>query len=223
MTKQNIAYLIAGIVTGTAAGVFGTRTYFKKKYEKISDEEINDMEAYYRKKYASDLQYLSLEEEEDIQKEASSINTRETGPLSAEERAEIREKLQRNYEETTNYAAIYKNKKEENKVSEAEVATENHHKNKHQEPRIISEDDLGDVPAYFENETLFYYSGNDVLTDEDDVVISDPEELIGDALDKYHFRESNEKIIFVKNSELDTVYEIQKIDEDFEEYTTEEE
>ena len=94
----------------------------------------------------------------------------------------------------------------------AEEATNDHNENFGRKPRIISEDSLGEVPAYVDHKILLYYTENDALVDEQDSLIDDPEYLVGDSLDKYDFRNSDEEVIFVRNFDLDAVYEIQKID-----------
>lgn len=212
MSVKNILCFIGGVVVGAAGGVLATRQYFKAKYQAEADAEIEEMSQYYSKKY-DDLVGLFYGED-DLKNEL-----KEEQEEKPQDESEIREKLQRNYEQTTNYAKMYHSKEEEENLEEefeserdaAESATEDHNRNKDKPPRIISEGALGEIPAYYENKVLFFYRLDDVVTDEEDNVIDDPEYLLGDCLDKYNFRESEEKLIFVRNFALDTVYEVQKI------------
>lgn len=134
----------------------------------------------------------------------------------------IKEKLSRNLDSTTNYASIYSKKKEENEEMDEKEPTvdedsieeeyfDTHQKVKNRPPKIISEESLGDIPEYYDSETLFYYAEDDVLATESEEAIDDPERLVGDCLTKYNFKENDEERIFVRNWSLDTVYEIQKI------------
>lgn len=78
-------------------------------------------------------------------------------------------------------------------------------------PKIISVDSLGELPTHISHETLFYYVLDETVTDENDNVIDDFERLIGDALWKYNFTDSDdETTIYVRNFDLDTVYEVTK-------------
>ena len=70
----------------------------------------------------------------------------------------------------------------------------------------------------YEAESLYYYK-NGILTDEDDNVIPNMEELVGsDAIN--HFGKYEEDVIHIRNDDLETDYEIQYVDEDFESIET---
>ena len=93
-------------------------------------------------------------------------------------------------------------------------------KNSNKMPRIISEEDYNDIcdnhSDTWESNNLFLYN-DDTITTEDDKVI-DPDELsstLGDCLDKYDFRNSKEKHLYIQNFKLSTVYEIVKINKPF--------
>ena len=58
---------------------------------------------------------------------------------------------------------------------------------------------------------MTYYTEDDLLVTEENEVIEDVQRLIGDALTKYDFAKNDEKVIFVQNFELNTVYEIEKV------------
>lgn len=87
-------------------------------------------------------------------------------------------------------------------------------------PKLITEEAFNDIcdnhPDTWDVGNLFLYS-NDVVTTEDDRVVDKAEvdKMLGNTLDKYDFRTSNEKTIFVQNAELSTVYEICKINKPF--------
>lgn len=262
MNTKTIMIFFGGMVSGAAAGILAVRTYYKKKYE--NDHEA--LEEYYRgvDKYA---RQDHKEEEEEEDDGINSPDTRPGGRMSPEERKEIKEKLNRNWEQTTNYAAMYqvKNGYTEQKLAEAqhpldqgepgeiepacascsyfdpeegyctvseehvndddscsdfkeraetpeEEAFEEHQKNKNRPPKIISDEAYGELPAYIDKEVLYFFAQDEMLTDDNEEPIEEPERLVGDALTKYGFNESDEMIIFVMNYNLDTCYEIQKLD-----------
>lgn len=78
-------------------------------------------------------------------------------------------------------------------------------------PKIIKEEDYGN-DGTLEQESLFYYQGSDLLITEDEEEIHDLALVVGDCLDKFGFRDNNEKRICVRNYKLGKDYEVIKID-----------
>lgn len=71
--------------------------------------------------------------------------------------------------------------------------------------RVLSDDELYDYPDF--NEVTLTYYRDGVIADDDDAVFKDAEKYIGtDALE--HFDGGKESVIYVLNSENETVYEI---------------
>lgn len=264
MNTKSIMIFLGGMAAGAVTGVLGVKTYYKKKYE--ADHAA--LEEYYRgvDKYAR--QDHDEEEDDGI----NSPETRPGGRMSAEERKEIKEKLNRNWEGTTNYAGMYRVKDghTEGKLAEAqhpldqgepgeedpgdispecrncayydteegycnaaeehvneddscsdfkvredtaeEEAFESHQKNKNRQPKIISAEAYSELPAHIDKEVLYFFAHDEMLTDDNEEPVEEPERLVGDALTKYGFNESDEMIIFVMNYAQDTCYEIQKLD-----------
>ena len=235
MTNQtkSILLFLGGMTLGGGAGVLATRGHFKKKYEERADAEIQEMEEYFYKKNQELVELV-----EDNARIAKNFVVELDGPNIDRETMmkNAREKLTRNYEQTTNYANMYQKKtpgyddmtdeefeelentlEDTSEEAAARVAHEDHQSNKDRPPKIISEDSLGELPGYIDQKVLFFYRLDDTITDEEDQLIDDPDYLLGDCLDKYNFRESDEKTIFVRNFALDTVYEVQKVEAAFEE------
>jgi hypothetical protein len=241
-TAKNVIIFVSGLVAGAAAGVFGTRAYWKKHYEEVADAEIDEMSNYYQGKMHEMVNFFDGDEvnpEEENSEQQNETEEDKDPKMDPEKAADIKEKLTRNHEQTTNYATMYKKKtltkedleenapeygdvendetlEDQSDRAIAERATEDHQANMNRPPKIISEDALGEIPAYYDNAVLFYYDLDDTVTDEDDNIIDEPGHLIGDCLDKYNFRDSKEQIIFVRNYALDTIYEIQKLHRTFE-------
>lgn len=116
-----------------------------------------------------------------------------------------------NEDATADYVCDYfQNIHEDNKTPEEEAFDENQ-KNKGRAPRIISAEAYSNLPAYIENEVLYFYKYDEMLVDENDEPL-EAERLVGDALTKYGFVDNDESVIFVMNYSIDTCYEIQKVD-----------
>ena len=203
MTMKNLLVFLGGVATGVAGGVLATKQYFKKKYQEEADTEIDEMDQYFKKKYEDLLNLFDEEEkieEPTVEKKSHKEKTQYdkayhgANDLTDEEKEDLDSLLENPTDEEI-----------------GEAMTKEHLANKNRSPRIISEESLADIPPYFDQKVLFFYRLDDVVTDEEDEVIDDPDYLLGDCLDKYNFRESDEKLIFVQNFALDTVYEVQKI------------
>lgn len=82
-------------------------------------------------------------------------------------------------------------------------------------PKIISFEKFNEHNPAYEQETLYFYMGNQVLANERDDIVDDIPHLIGDSLTKYGFDSNDERGIYVRNSNVGKDYEIIKIFGDF--------
>lgn len=277
MNIKNIILFVGGLAIGAAGGIIGTRKYLQDKYQKQYEEDHAALEKYYQRvdEYTrrEDSPYEEQEEPEEIDQNKTEFNSRPGGRMSSEERAVIREKLNRNWEGTTNYAGMYKIRDDQNDsaeehpldqgedgesnpeakicknctefvdkdpkncsgwcevceetvgyedscsdfkdgvvVSEEEQVFDEHQKSKNKPPKIISVETWQNLPAHIEQDVLYFYAYDEVLCDENEEMIDEPGLLIGDALTKYGFVDSDERTIFVMNYATDTCYEVQKVD-----------
>ena len=203
-------YFVGGLIFGALAGGVSTYLYMKKKVDEANNE-LNDYLQY------NDISEEYDEETEDYEEDEVEVNS--------DENDDIKEKLELNYEKTTNYAAMYKGSasdyehpvdSDEDEEDLALEATIEHRKNMTKKPKIISAEAAADLDAYIDHSVLLYYVEDEVLATENDEEITDPETFIGDALTKYGFIDNeDEEIIYVMNYELDTCYEIQKMEGTF--------
>ena len=229
-------------VGGLAVGVLTTKKYFQNKYQKQYEADHMALEEYYHR---TDEYTRKSGTDEDGEFEDDGVNpvnetdSRPGGRMTPEERADVKEKLRKNWEGTTNYAGMYrmKNGHTEHQLAEGqhpldqgepgeedledeeavetpeEEAFNEHQKNKDRAPRIISADDYANLPAYIDKEVLYFYAYDETLCDDNEEPIEDVGRVVGNALTKYGFVDSDERIIFVMNYATDTCYEIQKIDQ----------
>lgn len=235
MNKKNIMIFFTGLLIGGTAGVLGSRSYFKKKYEEQAEKEIEQVRQYYfeRERY---LEKAKREIENEENDQDVDDDSREKGVLSPEKRAEIKEKLRKNREwaekQTTNYSKIYADKhnieEEDDEVDERELINEDekeferHQEEKSKKPEIISLETAGNLPPSVESKTLFFYTYDETLTDEEDEVIDLPEVILGKHIwDEICTNLENlidleeSETIFVMNHFIDTCYEIQIIEGSF--------
>lgn len=228
MNLKDILLFIGGIAIGGTVGILGTKKYFQDKYRKYYEEDREVLNKYYRKVETYKDELSDNEKKDEEPKEEVS---RPGGRMNPEERELIKKKLQENYEKTTNYAAMYKGKRseinpvddpaelerplddeEETTTTPEEEAFDEHQKNMDKPTEIISAEEYGSLPAYIEQQALYFYAYDEVLTDEEDQMIDEPEILVGDVLTQSDFIDNDERVIFVMNYSTDTCYEIQKVD-----------
>lgn len=257
---ENSAIKIVGVSVGSLAigggiGALVTRVLLKKKYDEKLAIEVGQLETWYKKKIneicenfneicenSDELlrkrKKLVDDEEDDSENEDKQEETEKDRIMNSAEMKEAREKLRKNWRETTNYAAMYqvKEKKtdeeehvygdisvgpedddpeEENFTEEdkqAKALHDTHQKTKNRAPKIISSEAVSDLPPHVPLISLRYYQNNNVLvTEEDGEVIDDPGNFVGDCLTKYGFDVNDEDVIYVMNYSQDVAYEIQKV------------
>ena len=222
MNKYKVLYFLSGFSLGGVLGALAYKIYSDKKREKECVEEYNDILQGYQRT-------TEVNPEE--------TNTgRDKGTLSSEERAQIKERLQKNLKETTNYAAMYSAETEHPVDSDEELdeadyvepepddpldgvdeeaddaydATIEHQKNRTKKPKIISYDAVTELPSYIDQANLFYYVRDGILANEEEEEL-EPEAFVGDSLWKYDFANNDETEIYVMNYELDMCYTITKV------------
>lgn len=237
---RSILLFVGGLIVGGAVGVLSTKRHFQEKYQKQYETDHMALEDYYHRtdEYVRRPDQNEEEFEDDGINPPNETDSRPSGRMTAEERANIREKLYKNWEGTTNYAGMYrtKNGHTEQQLAEGEhpldqgeeweedveddseygleeEAFDEYQKNINKPPRIISADAYAELPAHIEKDVLYFYAYDEVLCDYEEEAIEDPGRLVGDALTKYGFIDSDERIIFVMNYAMDVCYEIQKINQ----------
>lgn len=77
---------------------------------------------------------------------------------------------------------------------------------------IIREEFYSPEYEHHNKSTLYYYKEDEILATEDDEIIREPEKYIGDALDKFGFRNNDEEVIYVRNFDWECDYEIDKLE-----------
>ena len=82
------------------------------------------------------------------------------------------------------------------------------------DPYVISPDEFGELEEYAKASLTYFDDG--ILSDENGIIVDDPEELIGDALD--HFGEYEEDSVFVRNDAKRCDYEILRDERTYEEF-----
>lgn len=185
--------IICGVsfLAGAIVGSYATYKYIKDKYEEIAQGEINSIKEAYKRK---------IGENDNISDEKSTEKVNEVNSVKDHER--IKDSI------------IYDNIIKKNEYTHySDISKRDECCKDFDLPYIISPNDYGELDEY-ETISLTYYSDN-VLTDEDDTIIPNPEEFVGRGFET-HFGEYEDDAVYVRNSERKIDFEILK---DFRTYT----
>ncbi len=181
---------------GAVCGSLLTWKYVERKYKKIADEEIESVVQRFneREKAISD---KSLDENE-IVNGIRVVEAPTKVTVTQEEKFDYAKKV-------TDLG--YHKYDEEYQITVAPGQEE-------VEPYIIPPERFGEVEVY-ETDHWTYYSDFTMIDGAGDIV-SEPESIIGDALE--HFGEYDDNAVYVRNENTSCDYEILRVDETFKEY-----
>jgi hypothetical protein len=200
-------HLIIGFVLGIIAGSGTTYYICKKKAEKDKEEyraaTRKELKEYYERK----------EEEEDAAK-ITHVKVIPDKPVSRD--VEEYRELVKQYD-----PAELERPTEEDLIEESEAIERVHTtlEQTHERVKLINIDNFGEIQSY-DTESLTYYVQDQTLVHEDGTVVDDEAFLIGDALDRYGWRDDdeNEDALYCRNYKLQKDYEVIKV---MDEYTPE--
>lgn len=179
---RNALLFVLGATAGAAVGSLVTWKLIEKKYKDLADEEI-----------ASVIERFSnRNKNNDDKKEEEKVELVGRSNVIKED-VEVTE-----YKQMINDLNYHSLSIDKDGEDEVDVVA----------PYLITPEEFGDEPGY-DTKTFTYYSDS-VLADDDDLIVSDYELLIGDALD--HFGDFADKAVFVRNENELCDYEILKYD-----------
>ena len=204
---NGIVKFVIGAVVGAGLGVLGSARYFKKKYETKADEEIAGMEQYYKDKFQNVVENAAAKA---IVKPYVSEDTK---PILPNSFCEVETNPEPRKPGNVDYTKCFENAQK----TVADEAKPMKPQSKKNAAKLIPAEEFGNMPGQ-DRVTLYYYTGNDILTnDEENPYEVDVAELmVGDCLEKFGFRTSNEDAIYVRNLVYGADYEIIKVRGDFE-------
>lgn len=185
---------VIAFLAGTAIGGMAAWRVANERYAKISEEDILSVKEAFRnreQKLKDEIEELKsklevtecLEEEEKVPSTILSTNEHQ-------DKGDINEYVR--MVNRTKYAHTSVPPKEDHSI---------------EAPYVISPEEFGEMDGYTQI-SLTYFEDDDILSDENGVVIDDPEEIVGDALD--HFGDYEEDSVFVRSDPKRCDYEILK-------------
>ena len=181
---------------GLAVGIGGTYFYLKQKYEKKLSEQIQEVRKHYQEK-----QEQSKPKDEKNEKFANRF-----------EEAEERGKDRIAYE---SIAKRYQGSDEQRPVDPAEQESPPEDEPE-EEIFTVTEEEM-ETYDNFEDIDLTYYAEDDILCDDQEQVIEDPEAIIGDALTKFGVKSGYPDTVYVINKRVRAIFEVLMVEGGYQE------
>lgn len=184
---------VIAFLAGTAIGGVAAWRVANERYAKISEEDILSVKEAFRNReqklkdeieeLKSKLEVTECLEEEKVPSTILSTNEHQ-------DKGDINEYVR--MVNRTKYAHTSVPQKEDHSI---------------EAPYVISPEEFGEMDGYTQI-SLTYFEDDDILSDENGVVIDDPEEIVGDALN--HFGDYEKDSVFVRSDPKRCDYEILK-------------
>lgn len=190
---MNKTFLAFG--AGLAVGIGGSYFYLKQKYEEKLSEQIQEIRRHYQEK-----QEQSKSKEEKDEEFASRFE-------EAEERGKDRiayESIAKRYQ-GSDKSPVDPAEKESPPEDEPE-----------EEIFTVSEEEM-ETYDNFEDISLTYYAEDDILCDDQEQVIEDPEAIIGDALTKFGVKSDYPDTVYVINKRVRAIFEVLMVEGSYQE------
>ena len=192
-------------VLGAGTGALGSAYFYMKKAEKACKEYEEQCRADYEELYA--LQRAKEEYSSSSLENSSGekIKTNSEPVERSKERVDYRKYSKPDVDEVIRKA-------EEKLLKEEKPMEEDDPVSDLKGPRIIRKEEYGEDRS-LDSEELYYYTDDDVLADEYNEIIDEDTQpyLIGDALDKFNFRNNSDRYRYVRNEKYGKDYRIEKI------------
>lgn len=195
---MKLGSFIFGLVVGAGLGALGSLRYFKKKFQDEADAEIESMKRYYEnaldrieyERISTELGYKADEHKEDEIKEDRK-NEKVTKP------------------DAVDYTKFYEAEKIVEEEAQPMVKETAKPKNS---PRVILPEEFRNN-SNFDYMTLNYYVDSDLLTNDEespyDIEIA--EHMIGNLIEETDFKNSPDRVMYIRNEKYGCDYEIVKV------------
>ena len=198
---MNRTFLAFGV--GLAVGIGGTYFYLKQKYEEKLSEQIQEVRKHYQKKQEKP---KTIEEAGENWKE---------GLRNFANRFEESEKRRKERIAYESIAKRYQGSDEQRPVDPAERESPPEDELE-EEIFTVTEEEM-ETYDNFEDISLTYYAEDDILCDDQEQVIEDPEAIIGDALTKFGVESGYPDTVYVINKRVRAIFEVLMVEGSYQE------
>lgn len=197
---MNKTFLAFG--AGLAVGIGGTYFYLKQKYEEKLSEQIQEVRRHYQEKQEKP---KTIEEAgENLKKGMANFANRFE---EAEERGKDR----------IAYESIVKRYQGSDKSPVDPAEQESPQEDEPEEEIFTVTEEEMETYDNFEDIDLTYYAEDDILCDDQEQVIEDPEAIIGDALTKFGVKSGYPDTVYVINKRVRAIFEVLMVEGSYQE------
>lgn len=244
LTQREIAFLAGGISAGLVVGAGVAHTVTKRKYQQLADQEIAGMKKFYSEArvveqtkpdlndLVDELGYNERSEEElstigpeeaayikETQEAAALASIRLAEELDGEDATDkwLKAAGTINVSNPEDDLELDRNVFEEANSDHPEWDYAREVKSRTDDrPFVIHKDEFENGELEYEQATLTYYEGDDVVADMRDSAIDDVDHVLGlDSLQKFGYGSGDANVVYVRNDRLQLDYEIVKSDGSF--------
>lgn len=186
---------VIAFVLGATAGSLITWKLVEKKYKDLADEEIASVVETFKNKYKKEEN--EVKQFADETKEVTTVNERK------EEKKEYAKMINDlRYNTVDKDYTVYVEQGDDMIM-----------------PYVIAPDEYGDKVGY--DAKTWYYHADGIVADENDEIVPDPENIIGEALE--HFGDYDDDSVYVRNDNVKCDYEILKHNQTYNEFVEDDE
>lgn len=198
-TLTRVGLTLGGFIAGAAVAGFAV----KRKYENILQEEIDSVKKAFSdaKKVDETEKPVGVETQTDIFEPEPDKSTLVVGLQYNRD----------NEEDRTDYAAVAeKYVEEETSIPEIILTRVDYDEDDHdQGPYVISSEQFYQEHPEYEKNTISYFVEDDTLLDDQEVIIPDPEFVVGSrAFEYFGHRSGDKNIVYIRNPEISSDFEV---------------
>lgn len=185
MSKTGVAMFMAGATVGATAAWL----YLKRHYEQLAQEEIDSVKKVFSERKFVNSNFIKSEKE----------NEKQEGNRHKEDITELKNNMM-------NYATKLQEEGYTNYTEHSKKIVEENDELISNRPYVIAPNDYGEDEDYTQI-SLIYYSGDGVLADDEDEVVEDVANTVGEDFADY-FGAYEDDSVFIRNDRLRCDYEI---------------
>lgn len=204
------ASVLSAAASGTA-GYFFAKKRLRPYYEEISTREISEAKEFYGRLHKNDedngspekvLERLHGKEAVDALKSYQGNIAMETSVVAEKDSIIDSTPEITVFDKGLNVVKEASRSSDFDYDAEVELRTE-------ESPYIITHDEYYEGEKEYEQVTLTYFDGDDVLVDERDQPVPDPDDSVGDDhLARFGFGSNDNNIVYIRNDRLELDFEI---------------
>lgn len=212
MSMKDLIY-VAVFAAGAAIGSAVTWKYVKDKYERIMQEDF-EQRRYDGNKNDSEESY-DIPKNEPTEENTEEVERKEGLGISLSDYNSLASIYQGDNSQKTNYTAYTRKEKQYPYLAERDKQRLEANNVDIESIESILPDEYGEYMSYEQITLVLYADG--VMADEDDNVITDPEELLGDDYEDHFGENDDPDTCYFRNHKLKAEYEVIKDERTFKE------